>query len=142
MRILFYIIFIPFCFSSAQVEKEKWDKKNFSYLISEDYEKKENYFSGDSPFEFIINSTVSIYRITFSDLDGENCPFHPSCSYFLKESVKETNIFQGVLMFMDRFTRDLNFVERNHKYSRHKSGKFYDPVSFYTLSARNYFIER
>lgn len=142
MNILIFILLFSFCITFSQTEKEKWGKSEISYIQINENEKKEYFNTGNTPFEFIINSTVSIYRVFFSDLDGENCPFHPSCSHFLIESVKETNIFQGVLMFMDRFTRDLNFVERNKKYSRHRTGKFNDPVSFYTLYDKNYFFER
>lgn len=142
MNYLLIIIFSYYVIAFSQTEKEKWGKNETSYIQVNDNIKKEYSFSGDTPFEFIINSSVYVYRIIFSNLDGENCPFHPSCSYFLIESVKETNIFQGVLMFMDRFTRDLNFVERNKKYSRHRSGKFNDPVLFYTFSNKNYFYNK
>lgn len=142
MNILLLIIFSLNIFAFSQIEKEKWGKNEISYIQVNENIKKEYFFSGDTPFEFFINTSVSAYRIFFSNLDGENCPFHPSCSYFLIESVKNTNIFQGVLMFMDRFTRDLNFIERNKKYTRHRSGKFNDPVSFYTLSNKNYFFEK
>jgi len=67
-------------------------------------------------------------------VDGENCPFNPSCSGFLIEAIKETNLPQGTLMFFDRFTRDLNIFGRMNHYPRYGALHLYDPVDLYTLN--------
>ena len=115
----------------AQTDWVKWGEKEVSYELprieGKDYTlERSNFFA----------STVSVFKNAYyflvSDLDGDNCTFHPTCSYFFVDAVKETNIFQGALMFADRFTRDLNFLKRE-KYALHKSGKFFDPVKNYKL---------
>ncbi len=55
---------------------------------------------------------------------------------FLLESVKETNLAQGILMFFDRFTSDTNVYGRKEHYPHYDSKHFYDPVSLYTLDDR------
>ncbi|MCF8243145.1 MAG: membrane protein insertion efficiency factor YidD [Melioribacteraceae bacterium] len=82
----------------------------------------------------ILSGIQNGYYFLISDLDGDNCPFYPSCSHFFVESVKETNFLQGTLMFADRFTRDLNFVKNKTRYSLHSSNRFYDPVNNYMLN--------
>jgi putative component of membrane protein insertase Oxa1/YidC/SpoIIIJ protein YidD len=77
---------------------------------------------------------INTYWIFISDLDGDNCPFHPSCSSFFLESIEETNLIQGTLMFFDRFTRDSNPVNREEHYPVYKNYRFYDPPKLYTLS--------
>lgn len=117
---------------NAQTDWRRWGAHEVSFELPQ-IEKKD-YSIDRSGF---VPSTVSIFKNTYyfliSDLDGDNCPFHPTCSNFFVESVKETNIFQGALMFADRFTRDINFFKKGH-YPFYKTGKFYDPVENYKLS--------
>jgi len=116
---------------SAQTEKEKWGKTETDYRINYHNEEIKNP-EPKSYGEFFLHSVHSAYRFFISDVDGDNCPFQPSCSAFFVESVKETNIFQGSLMFFDRFTRDMNiFKKGNYPII---GGKFYDPVEQYTFT--------
>ncbi|SRR5690606_18113181 len=131
---LFLIIFI---IATVQIvfpqSAEKWKAKEISYQHKKMEKRRDYSFSGNSAGEVLSKSFINIYRIFFSDVDGDNCPFNPSCSQFFIESVEETNLFQGVLMFADRFTRDMNFVNRSGKYFIDDSGRYYDPPSLYTL---------
>ena len=134
MKKIFPLLFIITAVSiNAQSDWERWGAKEVSYELPQ-LEKKIYYFDRSS----FINSSMSLLKNTYyfliSDLDGDNCPFHPTCSNFLVQSVKETNIFQGVLMFADRFTRDLNLFKKGH-YPFYKNGRYYDPVENYKLSS-------
>ena len=82
-----------------------------------------------------VTSLTHAYWIFISDVDGDNCAFSPSCSSFFVESVKETNIFQGTLMFADRLTRDTNFFNRQLHYPYAANGRLYDIPSNYKLNA-------
>lgn len=117
----------------CQSDWQRWGAKEVSYELRQ-VEKKDYTLDKSG----IINSTMSLFKNTYyfliSDLDGDNCPFHPTCSNFFVQSVKETNIFKGALMFADRFTRDLNLFKKGH-YSFYKNGKYYDPVENYKLSS-------
>ncbi|OGU71514.1 MAG: hypothetical protein A2V93_09020 [Ignavibacteria bacterium RBG_16_34_14] len=119
----------------AQSDWEKWGKAENDYKINENFRNRDYSFESDNPGKFIIKSLVNGYWFFISDVDGDNCPFRPSCSAFLLDAAKETNIFQGSLMFFDRFTRDLNIFKQG-KYPRVKSGRYYDPAYLYTLSKR------
>jgi putative component of membrane protein insertase Oxa1/YidC/SpoIIIJ protein YidD len=81
----------------------------------------------------MLKTFVNGYWFFISGVDGDNCPFQPSCSSFFVESVKETNLIQGILMFADRFTRDINFYKREEHYPRAGNGRYFDPASLYTL---------
>ena len=117
----------------CQSDWQRWGAKEISYELPQ-IEKK-NYSFNKAGFTSSVMSTFqNTYYFLISDLDGDNCPFHPTCSNFFAESVKETNIFQGALMFADRFTRDLNLFKKGH-YPLYKTGKFYDPVTNYKLSS-------
>jgi putative component of membrane protein insertase Oxa1/YidC/SpoIIIJ protein YidD len=117
--------------------------------MKNDYQEREYDLSIQSPSDVIVKPIINTYWFFVSDVDGANCPFHPSCSSFLVESFKQTNPLQGVVMFFDRFTRDTNVFGRNEHYPRYGKNHFYDPVTLYTLDeeqikfipAKTYFQE-
>jgi putative component of membrane protein insertase Oxa1/YidC/SpoIIIJ protein YidD len=130
--ILFFLTIISNL--SAQTDWIKWEKSNASYAKKGEATVRDYSISGDNITDFMTESFILAYRFFISDLDGDNCPFRPSCSTFFVESVKETNLPQGILMFFDRFTRDLNIFNRVDKYPRVGTSHFYDPLKRYTLS--------
>lgn len=131
MKNLLLVIMLTFSLLKAQTDFEKWSAKEIPYTIlsSNDYK----YEKTTGFVNTLIKTSQSIYKFLFSDLDGDNCPFYPSCSKFFDESIRTTNILKGTLMFVDRFTRDVNFFKGNTHYPRYVNGKFYDPVINYTL---------
>lgn len=116
---------------SAQTDWERWGKAEISYRIPSpavNAEKEEdNIVSG------ALSILKSIYSFFISDLDGDNCPFYPSCSSFYVQSVREEGLIKGTLMFADRFTRDMNFIKDPSGYPLHAAGKFFDPPGNYAL---------
>jgi putative component of membrane protein insertase Oxa1/YidC/SpoIIIJ protein YidD len=135
MKLLSFFFFLTFISNlSAQTDWIKWEKANASYAKKGESTERDYSISGENITDFITESFISAYRFFISDLDGDNCPFRPSCSTFLVESVKETNLPQGILMFFDRFTRELNIFNRVDKYPRVGTSHFYDPVKLYTLN--------
>lgn len=135
MKTILFIIF-PFVFQVfAQTDWVKWQAVEANYELNPP--DKKQYIIDDSDFgSLLLSSFQNGYYFLISDLDGNNCPFHPSCSAFFVQSVKGTNIFQGLLMFADRFTRDTNLFRRKTQYSKHISGKYYDPYYNYALDIK------
>lgn len=135
-----FILFILLISSSAfsQSEKMKWGKADYSYQSNQSQTKRDYSIDSSSPLNVIVKSVVNAYWFFISDVDGDNCPFYPSCSSFFVDAVSETNILQGTLMFFDRFTRDASFVGRYDRYPKHISGKLYDPSFLYHSSSENY----
>lgn len=130
-KIFLSILFISaVCFS--QTDWEKWGAKEVSYQLPSPV-KTQYIFDNSSIESFILSGSRNAYKFFISDLDGDNCPFHPTCSSFFIDAVRETNIFQGALMFADRFTRDLNLIKVKNQYPLTKDFHFYDPVINYTL---------
>jgi putative component of membrane protein insertase Oxa1/YidC/SpoIIIJ protein YidD len=114
----------------------KWGKADYRYEKPNDFRHREYSFDTESVSSFIAKSTANVYGYFISDLDGDNCPYRPSCSAFFVEASKETNIVQGTLMFFDRFTRDYNIYKRYEHYPRVKDGHYYDPVTLYILDEK------
>ena len=126
--ILFYALTIY-----AQTDWVKWGKADFSYELKKENSQRQYSISGNNAGETALRILAVGYWFFISDVDGDNCPFSPTCSSFFLQSVKETNIFQGTLMFADRFTRDMDFIDRFSHYPVSKNQHFYDPPSLYTL---------
>ncbi len=119
--------------SYAQTDWVKWDAVEVSYKIS-NASSKIIITQKQSPDSGIISFLRNTYAFFISDLDGDNCPFYPSCSHFFVQAISESGMIKGPLMFADRFMRDLNFFKSKNNYPIHRIGKFHDPVSNYTLN--------
>ncbi len=117
----------------AQTDWVRWEAKAVSYEIKSVSE-PETTAPAYGITDKMITTARSVYKFMFSDLDGDNCPFYPSCSQFYVDAVKGTDIFKGTLMFIDRFTRDINFFKGWNHYPLHSSGKFFDPAYNYSLN--------
>ena len=148
-KYFFLFLFVVQIAIYSQTDWVRWDKSDPSYTMKNDYQEREYDLSIQSPSDVIVKPIINSYWFLVSDVDGANCPFHPSCSSFLVQSLKETNPLQGVVMFFDRFTRDTNVFGRNEHYPRYGKNHFYDPVTLYTLDeeqinfipAKTYFQE-
>jgi putative component of membrane protein insertase Oxa1/YidC/SpoIIIJ protein YidD len=114
---------------------KKWEKAEFQYEKKNHHRHRDYSFEAGSVSGFVAKSLANTYWFLISDLDGDNCPFRPSCSAFFVEAAKETNFLQGILMFADRFTRDYNIYKRHEHYPHVKDGHYYDPASHYTLNS-------
>lgn len=129
---MFSAIFIIPNLLFAQIETERWGKAEINYAIP--MAEKEFATKPDNIFSAAVYGAQKTYKFLISDVDGDNCPFYPSCSHFYVEAVKETNPVAGTLMFFDRFTRDTNFFKNFNGYKIHSSGRFYDPVYLYKMN--------
>ena len=131
---IFLILILISSPAFCQMENLKWQKADPSYEKTTKQTQRDYSFEADNAGEFIAKSLTNAYWFFISDVDGDNCPFRPSCSSFLLQSVNETNIFQASLMFFDRFTRDMNIVKGHDHYPRVSAGYYYDPAQNYTLN--------
>lgn len=138
MKFLFVTLLIYSSSAFSQTEIIKWEKADISYCIDKSTSDRDYSYNAKNPLDIFLKSVTNAYWFFISDLDGDNCPFHPSCSSFLLDAVKETNILQGSLMFFDRFTRDASFIGRYDRYPKHKSGKLYDPAYLYDLGSDHF----
>lgn len=126
-------VFLPAVSLVAQSDWQRWEKSEPNYL-KDSFNSSRDYSYQKDNFEYLISkSLINLYQIFISDVDGDNCPFYPSCSSFWIEAIDETNIFQGTLMFFDRFTRDSNPVNRDEHYPVYKNFRYYDPPKLYAL---------
>jgi len=128
--LIFFLILLSVSF--AQQNQKKWGKKEVNYQI-ETRSKREYKIESESVPIFMVSVLKNAYWFLFSNHDGDNCPFYPTCSEFMFQAVKQTNIIKGMLMFADRFTRDTNFFKSRNQYPLYVNGKFYDPIINYQL---------
>jgi putative component of membrane protein insertase Oxa1/YidC/SpoIIIJ protein YidD len=128
-KILLITVFLSVCLQ-AQTDWERWEKVDFVSQF-QNLGKGENETLQKSSFLSVLKDS---YSFLISDLDGDNCPFYPTCSNFFVHAVHETNILKGTLMFADRFTRDSNLFKSKLHYAYHISGKLYDPIDNYLLA--------
>ncbi|GAB6282412.1 MAG: hypothetical protein STSR0008_11570 [Ignavibacterium sp.] len=115
-------------FVYPQIEYEKWNKKEISYLKNDLLENRKISLSNKNIVNVLTKSIINIYWVFISDVDGDNCSFQPSCSSFFVEALAHTNFFESTLLFADRFTRDSNIFDKNKKYILTKYNKLYDPI--------------
>lgn len=141
-NLFFPIIYLIICFVqlSAQTDLYRWEKVDNYLLNSHHYDFPQNKLSdlvNDNSLKNIniANYFIEFYKATFSNFDGDNCRFSPSCSEFLVESTKLTHPIFSVLLFFDRLTRDTNFFSDN-KY-KIVNNRFYDPPSDYIFYSTN-----
>jgi putative component of membrane protein insertase Oxa1/YidC/SpoIIIJ protein YidD len=132
-KYLLFVLLISHITIYSQTDWVRWEKSDATYQLKNDDLEREFDFSIESVSDVIVKPVINTYWFMVSDVDGANCPFQPSCSSFLVQSIKETNVFQGVVMFFDRFTRDTNIFGRHEHYPRYSKSHFYDPVNLYTL---------
>ena len=136
-KYLFLISFFLISTIYSQTDWVRWEKSNPTYQTKTTYLEREFDFTIASVSDIIIKPTINAYWFFISDIDGANCPFNPSCSSFLVQSIKGTNMLQGTMMFFDRFARDTNLFGRHEHYPKIGGNRFYDPVSLYTLDEKN-----
>lgn len=117
----------------AQSDWQRWGAEEISYLKKENQHNRSYSFEFENISDFSVKIFTNAYWFFISEVDGDNCPYSPSCSSFFVASVKETNPVQGLLMFFDRFTRDFNIFNRRSHYPRLIDGQYFDPPSLYTL---------
>ncbi len=127
------VIIIILLFSSlifSQTDWVKWEAKQISYEVKKEVIQPS---AANGLGTKLVSGLQKFYKFFISDLDGDNCPFYPSCSKFFVESVNEAGLIKGSLMFTDRFIRDLNFFKGSNDYPKYINGKYYDPAYNYTL---------
>lgn len=132
MKIVWLILVFSFSLF-AQTDWQRWQKSEINYVEKIDNSERSYSLRADDPFEFFLKTAAVTYWFFISDVDGDNCPFDPSCSSFFLESVKASNIIEGMLMFADRFTRDFNVFNRSD-YRVTRRGRLADPPEKYLLS--------
>ncbi len=130
-----YILLIIFGFTfslSAQTDWEKWEGKNHDYT-KKIFEEEQAKLKSKNIFSMAAYGSKIVYKKLFSDYDGENCPFTPSCSNYYVEAVEDAGVFKGTFMFFDRFLRDSNLFLDRSRYIVSINKKLYDPINNYLL---------
>lgn len=76
---------------------------------------------------FFMNILFSGYKFIFSSQDNSSCTFHPSCSVYAVESMRQLGLVRGALAAFDRLSRCNGLSPEWYKIDR-KTGLLIDPV--------------
>jgi putative component of membrane protein insertase Oxa1/YidC/SpoIIIJ protein YidD len=120
----------------SQTDWIRWEKSDPTYKLPDPFAENVSDFKMESSIDIVLKPLLNTYWFFISDVDGDNCPFYPTCSRFFLQSVKQTNLGQGILMISDRFVRDTNFINKQEHYPYYNDRHFYDPVTSYTLNSK------
>lgn len=130
MKKIFLILLLAFSqHIYPQTENVRWEKAAVSYARTGSGHDAKSSVKSETG---LLDIAAFTYRFFISDLDGDNCPFTPTCSAFFIHSAKTAGLFKGALMFADRFTRDINIVKIDH-YPVTRQFRLYDPAENYML---------
>jgi Domain of unknown function DUF37. len=116
--------------NTLQFSGQAWQPKEVDYGVEIPPGPEFHKLEGSLP-EVSVKLFVNAYRLIISNPDGERCPFSPSCSRFFVEAVKQTNIFEAILLSSDRLIRDTSAGNRLSQYSIDATGHLIDPPSRY-----------
>lgn len=122
------ILLISSCLTLSSQQIDYMDRMETIYDVQHSHNNYVKYISDASnPLEFIFATLFVGYKYFLSSQDMGSCVFHPSCSVYGIESVREKGIILGAISTFDRLTRCHNLASSNYIYDPVKK-KLYDPV--------------
>jgi len=141
MKFVLISLFLLTNVITAQTDWHRWKAPDFSYR--KELPHSFSFKVDDSSVGIeVVSFFQNAYYLLFSNYDGDNCPFKPTCSHFFVKAVKATNILQGALMFADRFTRDTNLFKTKSEYPVNLNGRLFDPIYLYLFTVNPFEIEK
>ena len=69
------------------------------------YKNQPKTFKNSNPLSLIYGGSLYVYQNLFSQHLSASCLYHPSCSDFSKQAVKEYGLIKGTLLSFDRLSR-------------------------------------
>lgn len=114
----------------SQVDFIRWEKSDNYLLIESRNSLAESFETKNiNKKQSFIDVLLKVYKYSFSNFDGDNCSFYPSCSEFLAESFNLTNPLVSILLFFDRLSRDTNIFFKGDYVII--NNRYFDPPSDY-----------
>ena len=97
------------------------------------YKDQPKTFKNSNPLSLFYGGSLYVYQNFISQHLSASCLYHPSCSDFSKQSVKEYGIFKGSLLSFDRLNRcnRIAATDLNPGKMDLKTHRFADPVNVY-----------
>jgi putative component of membrane protein insertase Oxa1/YidC/SpoIIIJ protein YidD len=127
--------FVLFCQLPAigQGEHQRWEKRQNLYQSANSFTDSQIIRQDEESKSLgLLKAALTLYKTFVSNVDGDRCPFYPSCSSFFIHAVRKTDFLEGTLLFADRFTRDANIYDRYGRYPFSRELiRFIDPVDRY-----------
>lgn len=69
------------------------------------YKNQPKTFKNSNPVSLFYGGSLYVYQNMFSQHLSASCLYHPSCSDFSKQAVKEYGLIKGTLLSFDRLSR-------------------------------------
>ena len=113
----------PYSTGKTVLIKKEPVKINYNQQLLEQPEKKQ-FKTSDT--QIIFNAGYSFYKKFITNQDTTNCPFNPTCSQYMMQSISKYGLF-GIMMGFERLSR-CTVVEHKRDIYSIKDGRHYDPV--------------
>ena len=81
-----------------------------------------------SPTELVFQKVIRIFQERVSPIDGPRCGFHPTCSRFGHEAIRNNGPLTGGLMTADRLIRCNPWKRESGQYEILPNGRLIDGV--------------
>lgn len=112
-------------FTEAQFES----KRKVTFLLS----RKKNPVIRYNPVSLTFGGLLFIYQKFLSPQISTNCPYHPGCSSFSKNSITRYGFIKGIALSADRLTRCNALAAKDVSFLDFKGGKIDDDPEKYRL---------
>lgn len=112
-------------FTEAQFES----KRKVTFLLS----RKKNPIIRYNPVSLTFGGLLFVYQKFLSPQISTNCPYHPSCSSFSKNSITRYGFIKGIALSADRLTRCNALAAKDVSFLDFKDGKIDDNPEKYRL---------
>lgn len=82
--------------------------------------------------KFLFKTSIRLYQLTLSNMQGDVCNFEPSCSNYGMEAIEKFGPVVGILLTADRIERcnpfAFSYVKNYYKlrYTKHRGIKIYE----------------
>ena len=127
VSIIIVLIFLASgCFAQLSKDIDKFQ----GIQVVEEENKKQSFSSDNTGVFFIITKQLfMLYKQFISSQDANRCPYAPSCSTYMLQSIDENNFISGLLNGLDRWTR-CNGRDLDKYFMDHEKHKLIDPPNY------------
>jgi hypothetical protein len=124
MRLIFIFIILVISCSTNAAGDEPRPVPGSDHVIVENSTND----TGTADTESFPVKTVRFYQRYLSGVIGDRCQMYPSCSEYSISAIKKHGLLIGIVMTVDRLTRELDESSLAPIVIRNSEARFYDPV--------------
>ncbi|WP_372639364.1 membrane protein insertion efficiency factor YidD [Ancylomarina sp.] len=99
------------------------------------YKNEKSWFKKYNPISLGFGSLLYLYQNVISQQFSADCLYHPTCSDFSKDAIREYGLMKGIFLSSDRICRCNRIAATSINYFKfdQKSNHAHDSVSYYRI---------